>query len=364
MTSNLPASDALAPTDLPPANTGLFLPRPGRRFEVGPAPYTSPGPGEVVVRVRAVAVNPIDSLPGIAYRVVLPWLRFPAIVGSDVAGEVVEVGAGVTRMRVGDRVLGMAVGVEKDRNRAAEGAFQQHVVLVEHMVSPIPLQLTFEQACVLPLATSTAATGLFQADQLALPLPTLDAQDRGETVLVWGGSTSVGSCAIQLAKGAGYRVIATASPHNFAYLRSLGAAETVDRTSRAAVDDIVAALDGSPLAGTYAIGRGSLPPTLAVAARATGSRRVASAQPAAAIRLTLLGRRRRGVRVTGIWGGTLRNNDVGPGIFVDYLPGALASGAFRAAPDALVIGDGLVQIPVALDRLRHGVSAQKLVVRV
>jgi hypothetical protein len=70
------------------------------------------------------------------------------------------------------------------------------------------------------------------------------------------------------------------------------------------------------------------------------------------------------VRVTGIWGGTLRNTDVGPGIFVDYLPDALASGAFRAAPEPLVVGEGLAHIPVALDRLRHGVSAQKLVVRV
>jgi NADPH:quinone reductase-like Zn-dependent oxidoreductase len=346
------------------ANAALFLPRPGRRFELGPAPYTHAAPGEVVVRVRAVAVNPIDSLPGIAYRVVLPWLKFPAIVGNDVAGEVVEVGDGVTRMRVGDRVLGMAVGVEKDRNRAAEGAFQRYVVLVEHMVSPIPDGLSFEQACVLPLALSTAATGLFQSDHLSLPLPTLDPPDRHEAVLVWGGSTSVGSNAIQLARAAGYRVIPTSSPHNFGYQRSLGADATVDRTSRAAVDEIVSAVGERRLAGTYAIGSGSLRPTVAVAARVPGPRRTASAQPAVAIRLQLLGTRRHGVRVSSIWGGTLRNNEVGPGIYADYLPTALANGGYRAAPDALVVGDGLEQIPAALARLRHGVSAQKLVVRV
>ncbi|MCX7521382.1 zinc-binding alcohol dehydrogenase family protein [Microbacterium sp. STN6] len=346
-----------------PQNLALWLPKPGTRFEVGHPPYTPPGPGEVVVRVRAVSVNPIDGLPGIGYRLALPWLRFPAIIGSDVAGEVVETGAGVGRLQVGDRVLGMAVGVEKDRNRAAEGAFQRYVVLVEHMVSPIPDDLPFEQACVLPLALSTAATGLFQPDHLGLPLPTLNPSERGETVLIWGGSTSVGSNAIQLARAAGYRVIATCSPHNFGYLRSLGAAAAIDRTAPDAVGRLRAALGDDVLAGAYAIGSGSLAPTLAVASTASGPRRLTSAQPTAAIRLQLLARRRRGVHTTGVWGGTLRNNAVGPSIYAHYLPAALASGTYRAAPEAVVVGDGLEQIPVALDRLRHGVSAQKLVVR-
>jgi hypothetical protein len=88
---------------------------------------------------------------------------------------------------------------------------------------------------VLPLALSTAAAGLFQQDHLALPLPAINPinpPDRKETVLVWGVSTSVGSNAIQLARCAGYRVLATASPHNSGYVRSLGApaaASTPDR---------------------------------------------------------------------------------------------------------------------------------------
>ena len=64
-------------------NAALWLPKPGRPFEVGPAPITRPGPGEVLVRVRAVAVNPVDDLPVLGYRLVLPWLRFPAIVGGE-----------------------------------------------------------------------------------------------------------------------------------------------------------------------------------------------------------------------------------------------------------------------------------------
>jgi NADPH:quinone reductase-like Zn-dependent oxidoreductase len=345
-------------------NRALWLPKRGAKFEVGPAPYTPPGPDEVVVRVHAVAVNPVDGMPGFAYRVVLPWLTFPAVIGADVAGEVVEAGAGVTRLHPGDRVLGHAVGLERSRNRAAEGAFQKYTVLMQHMVSPIPGDLSFEQAAVLPLALSTAATGLFQPDHLALPLPTIGPPDRHETVLVWGASTSVGSNAVQLARSAGYRVIATASPRNFDYVRSLGAAAAADYHRRGAVDEIIDALGDSPLAGTIAIGSGSLSPALSIASRAPGRRRVVSASPSPITRLRSAWVRRRGVQLTGIWGGTLKDNEVGPGIYVDFLPAALASGTYRTAPEAVVVGAGLDQIPDAIRQLRQGVSAKKLVVRV
>ncbi|GAA1792506.1 zinc-binding alcohol dehydrogenase family protein [Actinomadura chokoriensis] len=345
-------------------NVALWLPKRGGRFEVGPAPYTSPAAGEVVVRVRAVAVNPIDGIPGLLYRAVLPWLTFPAVIGSDVAGEIVEVGADVTRLRPGDRVLGHAFGVEKSQNRAAEGAFQRYVVLMEHMVSAIPDSLPFEQAAVLPLTLSTAATGLFQQDHLGLALPAADPVERTETVLVWGGSPSVGSNAIQLARNAGYRVVATSSPHNFDYLRSLGAVEAVDRRSRSAVKEIVDRIGGSPLAGTLAIGAGSLAAAVKIASRTSGGKRVTSAQPERVTRLRGPRARRPGVRVSGIWGGTLKDNEVGPAIYADFLPTALATGAYRAAPDAVVVGHGLDRIPDALRQLRDGVSAKKLVVTV
>lgn len=341
-----------------PANNALWMPKRGAPFEVGPAPYTAAGPGEVVIRVRAVAVNPIDNLPGLAYRIVLPWLTFPMVIGCDVSGDVVEVGPGETRLRPGDRVLGLAAGTEQNRNRAAEGAFQHYAVLMSHMVSPIPDDLAYEQAAVLPLALSTAATGLFQPDHLALQLPAVNSQARAETVLVWGGSTSVGSNAIQLARGAGYRVVATASPRNFGYVHALGAAATVDYRAKDAEHQVVSAIGDSPLAGTLAITGGSLPPTLAIAARLPGSKRLASAQPGNVLRLQMLGRRRHGVHLSGIWGATLKDNAVGPAVFTEYLPPALAHGEFRAAPEAVVVGDGLDQIPTALARLRQGVSAQ------
>ncbi|WP_033213232.1 zinc-binding alcohol dehydrogenase family protein [Kitasatospora phosalacinea] len=357
-----------------PRNTALWLPKPGAPFEVGPAPYTPPAAGEVVVRVRAVAVNPIDGIPGFLYRLALPWLSFPAVVGSDVAGEVVETGPAVTGLRRGDRVLGHAFGVDRSRNRPAEGAFQHYVVLMRHMVSPVPDALPFARAAVLPLALSTAATGLFQHDHLGLALPGADRgpgpdpgpgpgpADRGETVLVWGGSTSVGSNAIQLARNAGYRVVATASPHNFDHVRSLGAAHAVDRNSPTAVAELLELIGDGPLAGTLAIGAGSLRRTVPVAARAPGGGRIASAQPAVLTRLPGWLARRHGVRVSSIWGGTLKDNEVGPAVYTDFLPTALATGAYRAAPDAAVVGHGLAAVPDALRELKGGVRAKKLVV--
>ncbi|MDP9028503.1 MAG: zinc-binding alcohol dehydrogenase family protein [Actinomycetota bacterium] len=345
-------------------NLALWLPRRGGNLTVGPAPHTPAGSGEVVVRVRAVAINPLDAMSGFIYRVGFPWVSFPAIIGADVSGEIVEVGSGVTRFAPGDRVLGYATGLEKSRNASAEGGFQRYVVLLQQLVSPIPDSLSFEDAAVLPLTLSTAAVGLFQKDQLGLALPRRDAAERGETVLVWGGSTSLGSNAIQLARNAGYRVVATASSRNFDYVRSLGAESAVDYHSATAVDDLVATIGNSPLAGTIAIGNGSIRPSIRVAARTGGSRRVTSAMVGPLISLEALRARTVGVHVSTIWGGSLKDNEVGPAIFADFLPGALASGSYRAAPPATVVGQGLEAIPAAIEQFKAGVSASKLVVTI
>ncbi len=343
-------------------NEALWLPRPGGRPRPGPAPYTAPAAGELVVRARAVAVNPVDAIPGIARRVVTPWLTYPAVLGSDVAGEVVEVGDGVTRFRPGDRALGHAIGQERSRDRAAEGAFQRYVVLVEHMASRVPDGLGYEHGAVLPLGLSTAAAGLFEADQLALALPSLDAPDRAASVVVWGASTSVGSNAVQLARCAGYDVIGTASPRNFEYVRRLGAREVFDYHERDVGGRVVDALRGRELAGILAIGRGSLPRAVSVARRCEGSRRVASAYPTPVTTARAALARRRGVQVSAIWGGTPSESPVGPALYGAFLGEALDAGRYLAAPHPEVVGSDLSAIPEALSRLRRGVSATKLVV--
>jgi NADPH:quinone reductase-like Zn-dependent oxidoreductase len=369
-----------------PENKALWLDARPAPFTLGPAPYTAPGANEIVVRARAVAVNPFDRMIRTIGDIITPWIAYPFVVGSDVAGDVVKVGGGVTRLAVGDRVVGYAAGSDKRRNRAAEGAFQDYVVLLAHMASPIPDAMSFEDAAVLPLGLSTAACGLFQDDFLAMNPPSAAPAPTGKTLLVWGGSTSVGCNAIQLAVAAGYEVVTTASPHNFDYLKRLGAREAFDYRSRTVISDIISALRGREIVGALAIGAGSGAACIDIVGACEGNRFVALATPAASFDNVPAGRgrlrrlapavarmltgnlgqalkaRRRGVRTRMIWGSDLIANAVGPMIFEAFLPSALAEGRFVAAPGPTVIGGGLAQIPAALERQRQGVSATKLVV--
>ena len=143
---------------------------PGEQLTVGDAPYTEPGPGELLVKTQAVAINPVDWLLPYMSAFAFPWIKYPFILGCDLAGEVAAVSQGVTDFKVGDRVLAMAMatGGIKSRNRASEGAFQNYVITLPRMTTAIPDALSFEEAAVIPLGAATAACGLFQHDALAL----------------------------------------------------------------------------------------------------------------------------------------------------------------------------------------------------
>jgi NADPH:quinone reductase-like Zn-dependent oxidoreductase len=179
-----------------PSNQAVWLQSCGK-LEVKAAPYTHPEKNEIVIKNRALAINPADWIKQDMGSFMFPWMKYPCVMGYDVAGEVIEVGAGVTRFKVGDRVVGMATGTSKLLNTPTKSGFQLYPVLLEHMTSHIPSTLSFEQASVIPLGFSTAACGLFQKDHLGLQLPSMSPKPTGETVLVWGGSSSVGVNAIQ-----------------------------------------------------------------------------------------------------------------------------------------------------------------------
>ena len=370
-----------------PQNHAAWLHARNQPFVVSGAPLTPPGAHEILVRSRALAINPFDRVVQTLGGMITPWVHYPAVLGSDVAGEVVAVGADVTRFKPGDRVLGLALGIDKLANRAAEGAFQTFVILRADAASPIPDALSFEQAAVLPLAVATAACGLFLDAQLGLRRPSVGraAPRRHEAVVVWGGATSVGSCAIQLAAAAGYRVHATASPRNFEHVRKLGASEVFDYADRRAVDQVVGSLQGYELAGVLSIASGSGAACVDIASRCPGRQRVAMASAPLSVgdapltnqlmwklsrlprvALGLLGlalrARAKGVATSSIWGTALVDDPLGPAIFVDFLGPALSTGQFRAAPDPLVMGASLDDIPAAMEALRRGVSARKIVV--
>jgi NADPH:quinone reductase-like Zn-dependent oxidoreductase len=371
-----------------PANSAAWLPAPHAQLEIKDAPYTPPSADQIVVRGHAVAVNPLDWIAQVAANLTYRWLSYPAVLGSDVAGEVVEVGQDVTRFTVGDRVIGHAVGSDKDSNRASEGTFQRYAVVLERLASPIPASLSYENGAVLPLALSTAACGLFQQDYLGLHHPSADPTPTGETVLVWGGSTSAGSNAIQLAVAAGYSVVTTASPRNFAFVKELGASEAFDYNSPTVIPDIVSAFTSRRLAGAIAFGTTAAPSCVKIVASCKGNRFVAIATPpvsfaglarqdgrrretARTVRRLIgsnvalqLRSRPRGVQIKYIFGTSLKHNEVSHAIYRDFLPAALAQGRYRAAPTPRVIGHGLKHLQRALDIQREGVSAEKIVVTI
>lgn len=133
----------------------------------------------------------------------------------------------------------------------ANSAFQTYPVVIESLVSKIPDSLSFEQAVVLPLAISTASAGLYPKDLINLPLPSATKRDKiGKTVLIWGGASSVGATAIQLAAASGATVVTTASPANHEFVKSLGADLVFDYKSPTVVEDIASALT-SDLIGVY-----------------------------------------------------------------------------------------------------------------
>lgn len=366
---------------MPPSNMAAVLVAKGEPLQLQESTYTLPRDDELVVKNMAVAINPYDYIIQDVANIVVSWVKLPFVIGTDVAGEVVEVGKNVKRFRMGDRVVGHAIGLDKSVNRSCEGGFQQYVVLRAHMTASIPGHMSYETACVIPLGLSTAACGIFQKDFLALPFPTSSPSPSGKTLLVWGGSTSVGCNAIQLARAAGYEVIATASPHNHDLLKRLGAAEVFDYHSETVVPDIISAFRDRVAGGAISIGYGSFRKCVEILSKCKGNRFVAKASvdlppwPKSTLELppflfSVIGSivsdqvrsTIKGVKAKMINGSELVANEVGKATYEDYLGQALEQKTFIPAPESRVVGKGLESVQDAIEIARKGVSAQKLVV--
>ncbi|GAW16649.1 hypothetical protein ANO14919_060850 [Xylariales sp. No.14919] len=315
-------------------------------------PYPTPGAGEIIVKVAAAAVNPMDWMIQSLGENLFPWLQYPLTLGNDAAGTVVEVGAGVTKFKVGDRVVGLNAAFD-----SRSGAFQNYCALQANITCPIPDDLSFADASVLPLGLCTAAPGLFQKDFLALDYPSVDnVKPNGKTLLVWAGASSVGSNAVQLAAAAGYEVITTASPKNFDYCKKLGASQVLDYNSKSITQDLLKAFEGKTSAGGFAVHPASADIVFEVIAKSHGAKFVAAA-------FQVPEKLPEGIEAKMVWGGSLKDNEVGPLIFDQYLPAALAKKTYQCTPHAIVLGHGLDKIQGAWDQLKEqGVSAKKLVI--
>jgi NADPH:quinone reductase-like Zn-dependent oxidoreductase len=177
------------------------------KFESVPRPV--PGAGEVLVKVHAAGVGPWDGWIR-AGRSVLPQ-PLPLTLGSDLSGEVEEVGSDVADLRVGDPIYGVT-------NPRFVGAYAEFAVASAAMLARKPASLTYVEAASVPVIAVTAWQGLFDEAQLTA----------GQTVVVHGAAGNVGAYAVQLAHRAGIRVVATAAADDAAWVRDLGAEVVVD----------------------------------------------------------------------------------------------------------------------------------------
>ncbi|SIN90968.1 NADPH2:quinone reductase [Singulisphaera sp. GP187] len=176
-------------------------------IKVGDLPIPTPGPGQVLVKVGASALNPIDLY--LRSGLIAMPMAFPYILGCDFAGTVEHVDPGSKRVRVGDRVWGSNQGL-----LGRQGVTSEFVVVDEEWCYPTPAKLSDQEAAAHAMVSLTAHLGLFRSGRL----------QTGETVYVPGGSGGIGSMVVQMAKAAGARVVTSAgSPEKLELCKSLGA---------------------------------------------------------------------------------------------------------------------------------------------
>lgn len=181
------------------------------QLRIGERPLPPLAADAVKIRVRAVGLNPVDfkTRDG-KVKILLPY-PMPQILGNELCGEVVELGADTKQFGVGDRVAARVA-------KMSAGAFAEYAVVPQTLLAKVPNAISDQDAAALPLAGLTAWQCLYEVLQV----------QPGQRVLIHAGAGGVGHIAIQLAKAMGAVVATTASSSRFEFLRGLGADELVD----------------------------------------------------------------------------------------------------------------------------------------
>lgn len=190
-----------------------FDAHPGLRDDL---PDPSPGPNDVVVRVRTSSINPVDIAVAAGLLTMMAEYEFPVVIGRDFAGTVEHVGAGVTAFATGDPVYGFLPAANPTVHT---GSWAERILLPGgQFATRAPAGVSLEVAGAAPL---TGITAIAAVDSLDL--------SAGQTMLVIGATGGVGSVAVQLAARNGATVIAPARPADETYLRELGVSQMIDR---------------------------------------------------------------------------------------------------------------------------------------
>ncbi|KAH8705158.1 putative quinone oxidoreductase [Talaromyces proteolyticus] len=344
------------------SNKAAWLNKAGTPLEVGEAPLPVPGPNEIVIQNAAIAINPLDCHMqdhGVFVQ------QFPAIFGCDVAGIVSEVGTEAQgRFKKGDRVLGHAINLVTGKPQ--DGAYALYTAVPADKAAILPDSIPFTQGVVAAFALEAAVCALsvktpgiampgVPTPALGLPYPSLQSVSSNKTLIVYGGSSSVGSMTTQLAAAAGIKVIAIASERNFDLCKSCGASEVFDYHESGFVEKVIAAassaqgrefvgiFDAISTQETYDI-------DLKILAKLGGGHLAAVHPPPPEVPENVKA------------GMIFAVNDVATPVWKEYVTPALESGKLKCLPPPTIVGKGLEYVNEALAKSKAGVSATKLVV--
>lgn len=325
---------------------------------VDDAPYTEPSTNELVIKATATAINPADFM---IQKLGILINEYPAILGCDVAGEVVQVHPSLEdQFKIGDRVVGSAQPLRPKGDCYCYSAFQEYVVLQAPCIAKIPTGVSYKDAVVLPLGFNTAASCLFTAETLELPGPKIPMPEHGVNghFIVWGASSSVGACAVQLATAAGYAVVGVGSTKNHGMIQDAGAVKAFDQSNANIVQDIAESLKGKEVAGAFLAvnSEDALKCMCNILDIVGGKKFISSVVPGSEAWATA------GVKVTTNFMSGAGSRLKCQGVVWPWLNEAMERGDMKYLPKPEVVGNGLGDIQKACDLLEKGVSAKKLVV--
>lgn len=236
-------------------------------------------------------------------------------------------------------------------------------VVLEAKAALLPASISYTAAAVLPLALETAVAGLMLQEPgvgvfnlatpaLALPLPQLQSKPSGKAVVIYGASSSVGSMATQLARAAGVKVIALASPKNFDLVKQCGAAMVFDYKDPGVLDKVASALEGEALAGVYdTISTEKTYKFNLELLEKLGGGQLATTHPPPKDTPS-------NVQASMVLGVT----DDAAAVWTDFVTPALQSGLLQCLPKQEIVGRGLEALQAGLNKSKGGVSATKLVI--
>ncbi|KAK0637048.1 putative quinone oxidoreductase [Bombardia bombarda] len=324
----------------------------GGPFRLVQAPLPKPGPNEVCIRPKVVAINAIDYKNLKFGATVSEW---PNVLGIEGAGTVESVGQGVTRFKAGDEVFTWL------QRSQYNGAFQDVFTANESTVAKKPASLSFEEAASLGITFLTGAATV--AAGLRIPLSGFAAKSTDYTstppqsILVLGGSSGVGAVAIQLLRAAlpSATIISTSSAQHHAHLKSLGATTTLERSAQDNAATIKAATPGG--AGVDAI-----IDAVGAAAKAAAVYDAFKSDGLKLYTLVITGpgvEPPKGFEVSLVGGITVLKKE--PTI-MQYLTELLESGKYKLPQKVEVVGQGWESVEKGLDKV-SSVSGTKLVVK-